>query len=174
MIPEINFVQLVLFAIPAFAANAAPLFAGGRTPIDFGKTTGSGNRVLGDGKTIRGFFVGVVAGTLAAAIIAYALGSCFLPQFSFNEKVCLGFLLSFGTMTGDAVGSFVKRRMGIKQGSRVTFLDWLPFIIFALLFGAAMWVPNWPEIIILIALTYLLHRGSNLVAHQMGWKKVPW
>ncbi|MHA1713397.1 MAG: CDP-archaeol synthase, partial [Candidatus Ranarchaeia archaeon] len=50
---------LVLYYIfPAYVANAIPVLAGGGLPIDLGKNFIDGQRILGDGKTYRGFAAG--------------------------------------------------------------------------------------------------------------------
>ena len=54
---------LYLF-FPAYCANAVPVIFGGGLPIDAGKTFLDGRPILGSRKTLRGFFAGLVVGTL--------------------------------------------------------------------------------------------------------------
>ena len=46
----------------------------------------------------------------------------------------IGFLLGFGALLGDALGSFIKRRMGIGRGKPAPILDQIDFLIVATCF----------------------------------------
>lgn len=156
-----NLIGLIVFILPAYIANASPVILGGGPPMDFGKKFGDGKRVLGDGKTWRGFFGGILAGTATGILLGSAIP---------------GLLLSLGTLVGDTVGSFAKRRMGMERGKPSALMDQLTFLFIALLF-AYPFLPAYLDVfglVFLVALTYLLHVVSNVFAHRMGWKKVPW
>ena len=96
-------------------ANAAPVAAkrvlGARwsTPLDGGLRFVDGRRLLGPAKTVRG----VVASVAAAALAAVLLG---LP-------VAVGAAIGAAAMAGDALSSFVKRRLGVVRGA--LDLSWL-------------------------------------------------
>lgn len=170
----INFLDLIIFIIPAYLANSAPVIVGGGTPMDLGKKFSDKRRILGDGKTIRGFIGGVAAGVIISALITN-----FFPLEIFGSakmQFLSGVLLSLGTLVGDAVGSFVKRRMNINPG-KPFLLDQLSFLIVALLFS----FPFSPKeffgivpLLFLFIITYLSHVGSNYAANRLGLKKVPW
>ena len=49
--------------VPALLPNTFAPFVGGGTPVDFGKSW-KGKRLLGDGKTWRGFIGGALIGGL--------------------------------------------------------------------------------------------------------------
>lgn len=169
-----DFIQLILFILPAYIANAVPVVLGGGQYLDLGAKFGDGERIFGNGKTIRGFIAGVAAGTVAAAILAIYLP---LPFFA-NARLQFfgGFMLSLGTMAGDAAGSFIKRRMKIQPGKQF-ILDQLSFLIVALVFVYPFVNPSVYEpagIVFLFVLTYLMHSGTNLLANRMGLKSVPW
>ncbi len=162
-----NILELIILILPAYLANASPVVLGGGTPVDFGRNFTDGKRILGDGKTWRGFFLGVLAGTLAGVLLSFQF-----PWLTFEAV----FLLSVGTLTGDAVGSFIKRRMGTARGKPSFALDQLTFLFFALAF-AYPFLPKFVDIygfVFLAILTYSMHVLSNMFAHRMGWKKVPW
>jgi CDP-2,3-bis-(O-geranylgeranyl)-sn-glycerol synthase len=72
------FLDSAIFVLPLWFGNAAPTFLGGGAPIDGGKYWRDGKRILGDGKTIRGFWLGVLSGGLIGTLIAF-LGSFILP-----------------------------------------------------------------------------------------------
>ena len=158
--------QLLLFILPAYMANSTPVIFGGGTPMDFGRNAWDGRRCLGDGKTWRGFIAGLAFGTLAGIAEASLLGD--------NSFILLGFLLSYGALVGDLMGSFLKRRMGMERGHPTFIIDQLPFLIFALVLAAPVRFPGWAESAFLAVLTYFLHVSTNLLANRLGLKRVPW
>ncbi len=164
---DLDILSLLIFILPAYVANASPVILGGGVPMDFGKNFVDGKRILGQGKTWRGFIFGVLAGT-AVGILLSLVFSWFSPL--------LGFLLSLGALTGDMTGSFLKRRIGTERGKPSLVLDQLTFLFVAFAFAYPLW-PKFLDIygvVFLIALTYVMHVVSNVFAHRMGWKKVPW
>jgi CDP-2,3-bis-(O-geranylgeranyl)-sn-glycerol synthase len=174
--------------IPAYLPNSMAVLFGGGTAMDFGKSMGDGRRVLGKGKTWRGFFGGAFSGSVIGLIqmgLAYPFdadsfwGFGELP-FAFIVII----LLATGAMFGDALGSFIKRRLGKESGDPTPVLDQYDFIIGAWLL-IIIFQPYWfydtfidgYQIIGLIAIliiTPLLHRAVNIVGYKMGKKDVPW
>lgn len=171
-----DLLQLILFILPAYVANASPVILGGKTPIDLGQQFSDKKRIFGKSKTIRGFIAGVAAGTIAGAILAFF--PQFLPTLSFNDKLLVSFLLSFGAMAGDLFGSFLKRRSGMESGQESLVSDKLWFLVGALLFAAPVFVNKITleliDIILLAVLTFFLHIIFNRLAHFLKLKKVPW
>ena len=166
--------DLLVFLIPIYFANSVPVVLGGGTPLDFGKTFSDGQRMLGDGKTIRGFVAGVLAGTVmgGVATLYYTL-----PFFSNQQnQFFASFILAFGTMSGDAIGSFVKRRFKIGSG-RPFILDSIVFIVVSLLLIYPIANSNLyelPNLVFFIVLTVILHPLTNWIANKLGLKNVPW
>jgi len=173
---EINDIILaVLYVLPAYVANGSPVIIykilhGRTTPIDMGIIMKDGKRVLGDGKSVEGFIGGTIIG--------------FITGFIINTLIILYrnpleyFLLSIGTMIGDLMGSFIKRRLGLERGAPAPIMDQLGFIIVALLFvWAIMGLPQWINIniiIIIFIITFILHITTNLLAYLIGIKNKPW
>ncbi|HEV2167016.1 MAG TPA: CDP-archaeol synthase, partial [Thermoplasmata archaeon] len=121
-----------------FLANAFATLPKGRgPPMDFGRIwRRDGRRVLGSSKTWSGFLFGTFAavpfGLLQAYLILLAPPSlAIVPTFgpSVLAATPLVLLLSGGALTGDAIGSFVKRRLGRPSGARTFLLDQLPFVL---------------------------------------------
>lgn len=169
--------QMVLFILPSYFANSIPVVLGGGKPIDGGRKLPDGNRLFGDGKTNRGFAAGVLAGLFVGAAEGIILpGTGFALYPSASGYVYAGFLLGLGTMAGDLVGSFVKRRQGMAQGKPSVVMDQLSFLIFALLFAypVASRLITLELIVSLAILTYFVHVAANVLAHRAGLKKVPW
>lgn len=170
----IDFVQLILFILPAYFANAVPVVLGGGTYLDFGRSLSDGERVFGNGKTIRGVIAGVAAGIIISAILAYSYQSIFYD--SAKMQFFGGAALAVGTMVGDALGSFIKRRMKVQPG-KPFILDQLSFLIIALVFVYPFAKPEVYApfgVIFLFVFTYLMHAGTNFLANKLGLKKVPW
>ena len=146
-------------------------------PVDNGGKLADGSRIFGDGKTIRGFAAGVAAGLLVGAIEGTVLPGTFMALYSSAaDYAIVGFLLGLGTMVGDLVGSFVKRRQGVAQGKPSLITDQLSFLIFALLFAYPMAsrLVTAELIVFLAILTYFVHVAANVLAHRLGLKSVPW
>lgn len=168
-----DYAAALIFILPAYFANSAPVVFGGGEKVDFGKKLFDGKRVFGDGKTWRGLVSGIAFGTLAALILSL-LDNLFLPQLPFREKVLVGLLLSCGTMAGDLLGSFLKRRLNISNGAQHEFFDQLLFLGAALAFVSPFYLPSLEIAVFLVLVTYVLHKSSNWLAHYFKLKKVPW
>jgi len=170
--------ELVLFILPAYVANAAPVIFSGGPKLDLGKTFSDGKRIFGDGKTLFGFVGGVACGVLAAAALAFLIPSLFIPAASSLElKGFAGFLLAFGALCGDLIGSFFKRRMGMARGEPSILLDQLTFLVVALLFASQYYPPaaaGVDGLLFLVVLTFVLHLFFNVLAHRLHLKSVPW
>jgi CDP-2,3-bis-(O-geranylgeranyl)-sn-glycerol synthase len=120
--------QALYFIFPASCANAVPVLFGGGLPMDFGRNFIDGKPLFGSHKTFRGFFSGLLTGT----VIGVAQSN--LPVFQ-PPHVLLGFVLSLGTLIGDLIHSFVKRRLGFPPGASFPVADQLDFVVGALLFS---------------------------------------
>ncbi len=154
----------ILFILPAWLANAAPVIFSGGGPLDFKKKLG-GKPILGGHKTVSGTASGILAGIIVAAIESVFLG------FS----LAAGIAITLGAIFGDLLGSFIKRRLSLKEGSSVLFMDQYLFFVFALVFSLPFSnLPGYPGIIFILLLTGILHRLMNILAHKAGMKSVPW
>jgi CDP-2,3-bis-(O-geranylgeranyl)-sn-glycerol synthase len=169
-----DLVSLIIFILPVYFANSIPVLLGGGTRLDLGKNFFDGLPIFGSGKTIRGFIIGIVAGSIIAGMIAniHVLGWFIDSTFQFWGGVAL----SLGTMIGDAGGSFLKRRLGIESGKQ--FLpDTFIFLAFALIFVypyVSVSLYSIENLVFLFGLTIVLHPAANFIANRLGLKRVPW
>jgi len=160
-----------------------PIFGGGR-PIDRGRNFIDGRRILGDGKTVRGALGGILCGTLAslAEVVVVNLFLAGFFTFSLNLLHALfGFVISVGAVSGDLLGAFIKRRLGLPRGASAPGLDQLGFIVVAL---ALAWVflrfvnlggeVTWLMVAVILVMTPFIHLLSNYVGFRLGKKKEPW
>lgn len=169
-----NIFEILLFLLPTYVANAAPILLGDAIPLDYKKLFLDKKRLLGDNKSIGGFFGGVLAGIVCGGIITIYFR---VPYFRSVEEQFIGFsLMSVGALVGDALGSFIKRRLNIEEG-KSHFTDQTLFLLMALIFSSqfinfeALGIYN---LAFMFIITYFLHILSNRVANKLGLKKVPW
>jgi len=174
-------VTTIYFILPAYFSNGSGLVFGGGTPVDFNKTDSKGNRWIGNGVTWRGFIAGTLIGTLTGTVQGY-FGPQIIQTFGqyiitpiitdINSGILIGFLLGFGALLGDAIGSFLKRRLGIGRGEPAPILDQLDFIIVALILVSFAVKLNWLVVVIAIVLTLAVHLITNSIAYLLGMKDV--
>jgi CDP-2,3-bis-(O-geranylgeranyl)-sn-glycerol synthase len=170
--------RAILFILPSYFANATPVILGGGPSIDGGRKFLDGQRVFGDGKTVRGFFSGIFAGIVASALECIILSGTEWDIYAgdLGIYVAAGLLLGLGTMGGDLLGSFIKRRQGVARGKPSVIMDQLMFLAVALVvsypIAAHLLVPE--SVAFLFVLTYFVHSGANIIANRLGLKNVPW
>lgn len=185
MVLETLLLAFVLF-LPAYVANPLAVLWGGGAPMDLGRRWRDGRRVLGDGKTWRGFVGGGVSAVLVALFLwpPLALWTDSLTGASFLAWLGPATAFAFGALLGDALGSFVKRRFGRERGARTPVLDQYDFVLGAFLLAGLLF-PDWVwtyylqgeaifGLLLILVVTPLLHRAVNLLGHRLGKKEVPW
>jgi len=157
--------------IPAYCANFFPVLLKGKHPIDFGKKFIDGFRLFGDGKTIEGFFGGIFFGIFIGLLLIYL--QPFIQQFytlQFQHNLITVFLLTTGAISGDIIGSFVKRRFGIERGEPAPLLDQLDFLIFSLVLVSIVRNLNLYFVVFLVIITPIIHYSANLCAFLLKLK----
>ena len=169
------------FILPAYFSNGAALAFGGGVPVDFGKCDKNGTRWIGDGVTWRGIIAGTFIGILTGAVQGY-LAPLILSEVGYlivtpmitsvSNGIVIGFLLGFGALLGDAIGSFLKRRLGIGRGKPAPLLDQLDFLIVAIILVSLVVEVNLLFISIAIILTLIIHLIANGGAYLLGLKDV--
>ncbi|MFO7968104.1 MAG: CDP-2,3-bis-(O-geranylgeranyl)-sn-glycerol synthase [Archaeoglobaceae archaeon] len=179
-IPYIILITIWLL-LPSYAPNNFAVVFGGGRPIDLGRNFIDGARLLGDGKTIRGFIAGGVGGVLVAHVqlfIENLLDLSIYSSIAYASFLGIIMGLAFGALIGDMAGSFIKRRLKVERGGILPLLDQLDFLIIALL-AASLSTDFFvlftiPVIIAAFIMTPFLHTLTNLIAYKLGLKKVPW
>lgn len=188
--PHLEVLIGVLWVLtPVYSANALATLPRGRgPPMDFGRNWSDGRRILGPSKTWSGFLFGTLVAVpivlLQAWLILHAPPNLQLvPPYASSvlAAVPVAFLLTGGAMLGDAVGSFIKRRLGYSSGARVLGLDQLPFVLVpigvGLIADPSVFVPvffSWEALLWVLLLTLGLHTLFNWIGFRIGTKKVPW
>jgi len=171
MITIIDIAAAMWFIFPAYCANAAPVIFGGGKPMDLGKTFFDGKPFLGSHKTIRGFFAGIIVGTLVG-LVQTLIFEQVLFQYSsqFQYSILLGFVLSLGALTGDLIESFIKRRLNHSPGRSLPVADQIDFILGAFLFSILVLPPSLPAALIILLITIPIHLLTNLGATLLNMK----
>lgn len=170
----------LLFFVPAFVANSAPLLSKRivrtRHPVDLGRLFIDGKRVFGDNKTWEGFAAGLVAGILTGIAL-----KPFYPAARFADMIVIGLVEGLGAMIGDLANSFVKRRLGMRPGTPLPVLDQTSFIIVAAAMVRALQVDKLAlielkldEVLFVVLVALILHPLTNYVAYKLGLKEVPY
>jgi CDP-2,3-bis-(O-geranylgeranyl)-sn-glycerol synthase len=187
MDPAAVLVQTIWLMVPAYVPNSAAVLTAGWGPMDRGRKLADGERILGDGKTWRGFLggsaIGVFVGLLQQGVASAIPGNPYIVPFDASLGLALLIIatLAFGGMAGDSVGSFIKRRLRIPSGANAALLDQLAFALVAWWFVAVIFtgwfLAHFANIVSLLAVLLItpgLHRGVNIIGYKMGKKKVPW
>ncbi len=156
--------EALLFIGPSYVANAAPLLFGGGTPLDGGRNFIDGKRIFGSHKTVRGFFAGVIAGTIMGVAESLVDSNLLLG----------GFMIALGAVLGDLLGAFVKRRLKMKPGSPFPVVDQLDFVLGGLILGSLIFPMSWAAILLVVLATPPIHLGTNFGAYLLGIKKTYW
>jgi CDP-2,3-bis-(O-geranylgeranyl)-sn-glycerol synthase len=166
----IEIFNALYYIFPAYCANGAPVLFGGGRPIDGGRLFWDGKPIFGSHKTIRGFIFGILIGTFVGWVQETLAPSVGFPQGS----TVLGFVLSLGALTGDLLGSFIKRRMNLKPGAHLPVFDQIDFVLMALLFGFFVQPASAAAALIIIVLTGPIHVIINFISYLLRLKKTPW
>ena len=188
----INTIFIVLWVMgPAYIANSVAVLTGGRYPIDQGKVSSDGNRVLGDGKTWSGLLGGTLGGIIFGILLNSGEGRMALENLTGeeygkslwgNNPILIFALLSFGALFGDLTASYYKRRQNLQRGDKFTLLDMYDFIFMSLILcfifernWLLSWIlDGWTPLFTILLLTPFLHRGVNIIGYKIGIKNEPW
>ena len=158
--------------LPCYSANFFPVLVKGKCPMDFKKKLPDGKRILGDGKTWEGFFAGIIFG-FSVGILQIAFQP-YLPISLFKHSFFSILALSLGALAGDCIGSFIKRRFGLKRGEFAPLLDQTDFLVFSLILLKFFAEVDFLTVLFLILVTPFLHFLSNLFGFLFKLKKEPW
>lgn len=147
-------------------ANASPVLARVAlrdrlaAPLDGGLTLRDGRRLLGASKTWRGVVVAILAGSLCAAPLG-------LPWQA-------GLLVGICAMLGDALSSFVKRRLGMPSGAMAPGLDHIPESLLPLLACRPLLALSWTEVALMTMGFMIANLLLSRIAYRLGVREHPY
>ncbi|MGD1003869.1 MAG: CDP-2,3-bis-(O-geranylgeranyl)-sn-glycerol synthase [Methanoregulaceae archaeon] len=165
--------------LPAYIPNPIAALFGGGVPIDLGKRYPNGTRILGDGKTYRGFIIGVGTG-VAVGLLQIHLTNIFHWTFLPVHTILSIVGLALGALLGDICKSYFKRRLGKQRGERWPIADQYDLVagaIFLMVLIDPRWLisnVNLPIFLFILIITPILHRVVNIIGYYIGVKDVPW
>lgn len=175
--------KLFYFMLPAYFANMAPvvfrkylLFLD--IPVDFGKKINN-KPIFGRTKTIRGFLVGILSAILVVFLQKTFMDYSFLERISLiNYKefnfIIIGFIFGFGSLFGDLVKSFIKRRIGKSPSESWKIFDQLDYVLGSLLFISVVVSLSIKQVFGVILLSLILTIFTNQISWKMGLRKERW
>ena len=147
-------------------ANGAPIavkrLLGARwaAPLDGGLHFVDGRRVLGPSKTVRGVVAAVVRTALGAMLLGLAPG--------------MGAAIGAAAMAGDALSSFVKRRLGVEPSGRATGIDQVPEALLPLIVVRDALGLGWLHVAVVTAAFFALEIPLARWAHRIGLRDRPY
>jgi CDP-2,3-bis-(O-geranylgeranyl)-sn-glycerol synthase len=166
-----------IFLSPAFVANAIANFTSGLGPIDRDVLFFDGKPILGKNKTIGGLLGAILSGGMLGISASIFFPEIFsdpnaTDRFSFGDFTWYyGFILGITAMIGDALGSFIKRRIDLKPGGSFPIMDQTGFVIISYflirIFVVFPWSWAW-----VIPVTFFFHFIANMFAYLIGWQEV--
>jgi CDP-2,3-bis-(O-geranylgeranyl)-sn-glycerol synthase len=153
---------LLLLAV----ANGGPIVAkrvfGSRwsAPLDFGLMFFDGRPLLGASKTVRGLVVAVLCTSVAATLLA-------LPWW-------VGATVGACSMLGDALSSFVKRRLNIASSGRATGIDQIPEALLPMLVVRGMLGLSLLDVMAITAVFFALEIPLARLFFMLGLRDRPY
>jgi CDP-2,3-bis-(O-geranylgeranyl)-sn-glycerol synthase len=129
-------------------------------PVDFGSKLPDGRPLFGPSKTWRGVLGALAAGPPSAL----ALG--FSPE--------AGLLAAAAAMAGDALSSFLKRRIGITASGQALGLDQIPESLFPLLMLRTEWDLDEKDIFILVTDFFVLELLFSRLLYRLNIRQQPY
>ncbi len=164
----LRFLQLLYLMLPVYLANMAPPFSkywhGWNHPIS--------RPWLGDHKTVIGFALGVavaVTATFAQSRIDWANG-----LINYDHWLALGLACGCGALGGDALKSFIKRRLGIAPGQSWIPADQLDFVLGGLIglsFFAAL---DLTDVVVILVASFVGDIVINYLSFALGIRDSRW
>lgn len=134
-----DIIAAIYFMLPACFANAAPVAASHLPflrsfswPIDFGITV-NGKRIFGDNKTFRGVIAAIFVALVTILIQKYVTGPLYFSgyeiiDYDITAIYFYGCIFGCGAVLGDLLGSFAKRRLGLKPGAWLPYFDQADYV----------------------------------------------
>lgn len=177
-------VVLILYiALPAFVANGMPVIASRlrmlsvlATPIDHGALW-RGKPLLGKNKTWRGLIVAMGGAGFVAVLQFLVLPPVYVTSYAYENIVfafLFGLFVGLLVIVGDALGSVIKRQLGIESGAPCIPLDQIDYML-VFIVGTLMFI-HWTleAVLLLLCITFFLNLAVNALAYVTGIKNTVW
>jgi len=164
----LRLLQLIYLMLPVYLANMAAPFVkywrGWNRPIS--------RRWLGDHKTVIGLALGVAV-AVAATFIQSRINWNASPV-NYDQWLALGLACGFGALGGDALKSFIKRRLGIAPGRPWIPADQLDFVLGGLA-GISFFVTlSLVDIVVILVASLVGDIAVNHASFRLGIRDTKW
>jgi CDP-2,3-bis-(O-geranylgeranyl)-sn-glycerol synthase len=147
-------------------------------PVDFGKKIGN-LPIFGSHKSWRGIIFGIFVGILVVYFQFWLyqfpiIKNISLIDYSQINILLFGFLISSGTVFGDLLFAFIKRRLKKEPGQRFIPFDQTNYVIGAFIF-LELWLKlNLNIWLTIFILTFFLHIIVNYLGYLLQLHKAKW
>ncbi len=172
----IYLISIVYLLVPAAFANMIPVFVKNyfkalAFPVDF-NTKFEGSRLFGSHKTFRGFVFGILASIIIVIIQIYLYRFNLFKDISFldynnTNPFVFGFLVGFGVLFGDLVGSFIKRRFRVRPGRSFLILDQINSAIGYVIFVVPFYFKSWSLAFWIIIVWFFGHLALRYLGYLL-------
>ncbi|MBN2880754.1 CDP-archaeol synthase [Candidatus Woesearchaeota archaeon] len=147
-------------------------------PIDFGLKLNK-KPLFGKNKTWRGAFFGILAGIITSLIqtILFQLNitkSINILNYTYQNFLIIGILLSVGTILGDCLESMIKRQLNKKPGDSLIILDQLDWVIGSLLAISIIKTLSTQTIITALIVFFILHIITKHIGFYLKLEDKKW
>lgn len=181
----IYILSCLYFFLPAYFVNMTPplakrvgLFNFLDKEVDFGKKF-LGQPVFGRHKSWRGVIIGILVGILVTLIQGElyrfpAIQKISILNYSQINIFLFGFLISAGTIFGDLLFAFIKRRLKMESGARFIPFDQTNYVIGSAVFLTPIFKIEIIVWLTLFILTFFLHIIVNRAGYYLKLHSAKW
>ena len=166
--------EVLQFAIPCWLVNMSlnllyviklrfPKVVQIDKPLDGNLSFAGGSRILGHSTTVLGLAMAVFSGSIILIVF----------QQSFSKGLWLGVIVGLCVYFGHALGSFVKRRFGYKDGEFMPVADHGDYVLLTGIVLGLMHQYAWLSILVAILITYIVHPIFTYLSYLAKWHKHP-
>jgi len=169
-------VSSLYFILPVYFANMCPvLFAKAGFPLGVPVS----ERWFGKNKTWRGLYAGFFGALLIIALQRYLQNIGLFDSYRIIDYMevnlfLYSFLFGVGSVMGDLIESFFKRRLKIAPGRPFFPFDQIDFVLGAYIFLLPVYILDGRVLVVLLLITPLLHFLTNVIAYFVGLQKEWW
>ena len=129
-------------------------------PLDCGLILSDQHPLLGASKTWRGLMGAILVTPLMAVLL--------------DISALIGLWIAVGAMGGDALSSFIKRRLGKPSGSQALFLDQIPECVLPLLMVNSIFNLSLATIALMTCAFIIFERFISWVLNKLTIRKHPY
>ncbi|WPU64989.1 CDP-archaeol synthase [Peredibacter starrii] len=180
-LPSHEFVRVILLSVPLIVGGILHMIAVKADILSYLKKP-IHQRWFGLNKTWRGFFIMPLA-TWPGVILAQKLETLFdlnAPLLTTEPAWLLGLLLGLGYCLAELPNSFIKRRLGVKEGQTSDRFKWFFVVLdqadsaFGCMLAYRILLPiSWTTIVLTIVFGTVIHLVINVSLYKAGIRKNP-